>query len=149
MPQNRRRRVEVMSGTRPLKTGLSEADAADSVKRWEIVIDGWRPASLNELLRGGPWGAHRLKRRDREYVVLFANLARVPRATAKRRVSLRIVLPPKQRRWDEDALWKSLLDACVLAGLLKDDDPKWCELGGVDYVRGKALSTTIIVEDIA
>jgi hypothetical protein len=117
--------------------------------RWEIFVDGWRPASLNELLRGGPWGAHRLKRRDREYVVLFANLARVPRAAAKRRVSLRITLPPKQRRWDGDALWKSLLDACVRAGLLKDDGPKWCELGGVDYVRGKALSTTIIVEDIA
>jgi hypothetical protein len=134
---------------KPLKTTRTEADAGASGKRWEIFVDGWRPASLNELLKGGPWGAHRLKRRDREYVVLFANLARVPRATAKRRVSLRITLPPKQRRWDGDALWKSLLDACVHAGLLKDDGPKWCELGGVDYVRGKALSTTIVVEDIA
>jgi hypothetical protein len=138
-----------MSGTKPLKTGFSEADAADSVKRWEIAIDGWRPASLNELLRGGPWGAHRLKKRDREYVALFANLARVPRATVRRRVSLRIVLPPKQRRWDGDALWKSLLDACVRAGLLKDDGPKWCELGEIVYQRGTSLATTIILEDIS
>jgi hypothetical protein len=138
-----------MSGTKPLKTGLSEADADDSGNRWEIQIDGWRPASLNELLKGGPWGAHRLKRRDREYMVLFANLARVPRATAKRRVSLRIVLPPKQRRFDIDAFQKSTLDACTHAGLVKDDNPKYADWGGVDYIRGKVLSTTIIIEDIA
>jgi hypothetical protein len=116
--------------------------------RWDVFVDGWRPASLNELLRGGPWGAHRLKRRDREYVALFANLARVPRATAKRRVSLRITLPKGQRRWDGDALWKSLLDALVHAGLLKDDNPKWCQIGGVEYLRGTTLSTAILLEDL-
>jgi hypothetical protein len=137
-----------MARTKSLKTGRTESDPVASEGHWEIFIDSFRPASLNELLRGGPWGAHRLKRRDREYVALFANLARVPRATAKRRVSLRIVLPPKQRRWDCDAMWKSLCDACVYAGLLKDDGPSWCQLGEVEYVRGTTLSTTIILEDL-
>ncbi len=127
---------------------MSTAMPVPAPLRWEIAISAWRPASLNELLRGGPWGAARLKRLDREHVFLYSRLARVPHAVGKRRVSLRITLPPKQRRWDIDALWKSLLDALVKASMLRDDNPKWCEMGGVEYTRGEELSTTIILEEV-
>jgi hypothetical protein len=116
--------------------------------RWEVHIPWWRPAALNELLKGGPWGAAWLKKNDLSHVCVFAHWHHVPRATGKRRISLKIVLPPKQRRWDIDALQKSTLDACVTAGMLKDDGPKWAEWGGVEYTRGKSLSTTIVIEDL-
>ena len=116
--------------------------------RWEIIIDGWAPTPLNRLL--GHWAAAaRLKRYDRDHVVLFGGMAHVPLPTRKRRVSLRITLPPKQRRWDGDALWKSLLDACTKAQLIKDDNPNWCQLGTVEYEKERGeLSTTIIIEEL-
>ena len=39
--------------------------------------------------------------------------AGIPRATGRRRVSLHIVLAPRQRAGDPDAFWKSTLDALV------------------------------------
>lgn len=115
--------------------------------RHEIRIEGWAPTPLNRLL-GNHHAAARLKKLDREYVILHARLARVSRATGRRRVSLRITLPPRQRRWDPDALWKSSLDALVHANMLRDDCPKWCELGQVEYVRGAALATVIVLEEV-
>jgi Holliday junction resolvase RusA-like endonuclease len=116
--------------------------------RYAFTIDGWRPAALNELLKGGPYGAARLKRRDREYVWGYSRKAGVPRAKGPRRVSLAIQLPPRQRRWDIDALQKSTLDACVFARILVDDRDLYAEWGGVTYTRGPRLETTIIIEDI-
>ena len=129
--------------TKPKLPVPSEAET-----RYEITIPWWRPASLNELLRGGRWGARKLKARDRRVVCDFARYATVPAPEGRRRVSLRIVLPKGQRRWDIDALQKSTLDACTHAGLIRDDGPKWAEWGRVDYVRGERLSTTIIIESI-
>lgn len=117
--------------------------------RWEVVVPLWRPASLNELLAAGPYGANRLKKRDLEFVRVYAWLAGVPRASGPRRVSLEITVPKGQRRWDPDAFWKSLLDALVRDGKLVDDGPKWCLNGPVSYVRGEELLTKIIIEDVA
>lgn len=124
------------------------APTAAATGRWELFLRGFRPASLNELLSGGRWGAARLKKRDRQWIGFAAHLARVPRATGRRRVSLHITLPASQRRWDEDALYKSALDSCVSAGLLIDDGPKWCALGPVTYERTGTLSTTITLEEL-
>lgn len=115
---------------------------------WELIIPGWRPATVNELIAGGPWGAARLKKHDRDHVAVYARIDRIPRATGKRRVSLMITLCKGQRRWDTDALWKSLLDALVWAGMLIDDRPKWCELGPVEYARTGVLSTTISLDEL-
>ena len=119
-----------------------------AVRRWEVVIPGWRPATANQLL-GCHWGkAARMKAHDRQLIAVYTVLAGVPKASGKRRLSLRITLPKGQRRWDIDALQKSCLDGAVHAGLLIDDNPKWAAWGGVEYIRGEGLSTVIVVEDV-
>lgn len=114
---------------------------------WEITIPHWRPAALNELMRGR-WQAARLKARDRDVVAYWTWGRAIPRVTGKRRVSLRIMIPKRQRRWDIDAFQKSLLDALVHARVIIDDHPDDCEWGGVEYTRGDRLQTTIIVEEL-
>lgn len=116
--------------------------------RWEIVVPLWRPVALNELLAAGPYGANRLKKRDRDFIIVYSCLAGVPRAAGMRRVSLEITVPKGQRRWDPDCFAKSLNDALVYAGKLVDDGPKWCVNGPVSYVRGEGLLTKIIIEDV-
>lgn len=105
-------------------------------------------ARLNELL--GHWAkAARLKKRDRQWIALESRNQEIPLATGKRRVSLVVVLGPRQRRpMDPDALWKSLLDSCVHAGLLLDDGPRWCILGTVDYERGPHSEMRVVLEDV-
>jgi hypothetical protein len=86
-----------------------------------LVIDGWHPARLNQLV-GCHWGTRsKRKRVDREVIALEALAQKIPKAMGKRRVSLVLTLAPRQRAGDLDAYWKSLLDALVVAGLLVDD----------------------------
>jgi Holliday junction resolvase RusA-like endonuclease len=118
-----------------------------AVKVWSMEIPDWRPAALNELM-GNHGKAGRLKRADRDVVIGYARLRRIPAALAKRRVSLTITLPKGQRRWDIDAFQKSTLDACKHAGIIVDDRDLWVEWGGVKYERGIGLSTSIIIEEI-
>lgn len=120
--------------------------------RWEIPIDGWRPHALNELMKAYHMRAAQMKRLDRDHVIVFASMLakRIPPPTSKRRISLRITLPPRQRRWDIDAFQKSTLDACKHATLIRDDNENWAEWGGVTYVRNPAAdtcSTVVIVEE--
>lgn len=133
----------------PILPEAARVTRAGPPGRWEIAIDGWRPAALNELVNCHWRKRDRLKKLDRDHVILFAGRARVPLPKNLRRISLRIVLPPKQRRWDIDAFQKSCLDACKHAGLIKDDNPKWARWGGVEYPKQRGpLSTTIVVEDV-
>lgn len=116
-----------------------------------LEIKGWQPATLNSLLSGRTWHkAARLKKHDRELVTVLARNHRIPQATTRRRVSLVVTMAKGQRRPDEDAYWKSLLDALVAAKLLVDDSPKWCKLGGVVFLRGKdeAIGTQIVLDDL-
>jgi Holliday junction resolvase RusA-like endonuclease len=112
-----------------------------------IRIEGWRPASVNELT-GGHWAkAAKRKRSDARMVDSYARLAGVPSATGRRRISL-VVTQTTGRPLDPDNLFKSLLDACTKAGLLIDDSQRHCETGTVELRRGKAVETTIIIEEI-
>jgi hypothetical protein len=96
---------------------------------WTLDIPRWHPSRLNELM-GCHWGKRsRLKRADRQTVALLAKLPGIPKAPGPRRVSLRIVLKPRQRASDPDAYWKSTLNALVSCGLLLDDDRQTVELG--------------------
>jgi Holliday junction resolvase RusA-like endonuclease len=114
-----------------------------------IRIPNWRPTLCNELLNCGHWGQrHRRKRKDAEMVAGYALQAGVPVARGKRQISVVFTLSGRQRAFDVDAWQKALLDACVRAGLLRDDSPRWCELGSVEYVRGTEASTQIVLEDI-
>jgi Holliday junction resolvase RusA-like endonuclease len=117
-----------------------------AIQVWGMEIPNWRPAALNELM-GNHGKAGRLKQADRNVVIGYAKLRRIPAAMVKRRVSLTITLPKGQRRWDVDAFQKSVLDACKHAGIIVDDRDLWVEWGGVKYERGARLSTTIIIEE--
>lgn len=114
---------------------------------WQVHIPDFHPARLNQLL-GHHYRRGRLKRDDAMLVAHHLVQARVPRATGKRRVSLRLTLAPRQRAGDPDAYWKSLLDALVRCGALVDDNRHWCELGPVTFERGTRLETVIILEEV-
>jgi hypothetical protein len=113
-----------------------------------LGINGWRPASLNEMARSVKGKIH-LKQRDRAIICEAARLAGVPRAIGRRQLSMIIRVPKGQRRWDGDALWKSTLDAAKHAGLIVDDGPVWFQQGTIVYdpVRGP-LRTTLVIEDM-
>ena len=113
-----------------------------------LVIDGWHPSTLNQLMRCH-WGkSARMKRADREIVWAEALVQRVAKAEGRRRVDLVIDVEKGQRRPDRDAWWKSTLDALVGAGLLVDDGPRWCVPGSVSYRRTGRRRTAIVLTDL-
>ena len=114
-----------------------------------VWIPAWHPARTNELLTVHWAAAGRRKRADKEMVAGYCKQADVLKATGKRRVSLTIVVKPKQRRADPDSHWKSLLDALVACGMLVNDSPKWVELAPVVYERAADWGTRITLEDVA
>lgn len=112
-----------------------------------LTIPNWHPSRLNQLM--GHWAERaRRKKGDAEFVFVYAYLARIPRATGKRRVDLVVTLAKGQRSPDRDAWWKSTLDALVHARLLRDDCPKWCVPGSVEYRRADGPATTILLTDM-
>jgi hypothetical protein len=112
-----------------------------------ITIPGWRPATVNQLLRTVR-GRIRYKKLDRALITAYGRLAAVPPATVRRRVSAHITLGPGQKAADPDAYWKSLLDALVQAGMLVDDDAEGVEFGPVTFGRGPSWGTAIALEDL-
>ena len=65
-------------------------------------------------------------------------------------MSLFVTLGKGQRVCDADAFWKSALDALVHAGLLIDDNPRYCQLGEVVQKRGGEgeRATVIVLTDV-
>jgi hypothetical protein len=116
---------------------------------WVVEIDGWHPTTLNQMMGRNRYVIHRRKKKDRGVIAAAFLLARVPRATTKRRVILTITLGPRQREHDDDNQWKSLLDALVFIGALVDDKPKWLERMPVQYERGERRATRITLEDLS
>lgn len=114
-----------------------------------LCISNWHPATINQLLKSVR-DRIRLKKADRNMVFYMAKELKVPRATGKRRVHLTIIMKPKQRGADPDAYNKSLLDALVHAGLLRNDSHQWAEIAPVRYERGtaKQWGSLIVLEDI-
>ena len=119
--------------------------------KYSILIPNFFPTPLNKLLCH--WAvAAKYKKKDRQMIAAYGAMHKVPKATRKRRVTLRIYLQKRQRAWDPDALWKSTLDALVHAGLLTNDNKEGCELAPVEYCRlnneAHKTETMIILEDI-
>lgn len=118
--------------------------------KWTICIPRWHPTPLNKLMRH--WrAAARLKKIDREMVFIYAFRREGPHATpakGKRRVSLTIILGPKQRAADPDAYQKSLGDALVHAGLLTDDNRQGVEWAPTEFRRGPEFGTEITLADL-
>jgi hypothetical protein len=120
---------------------------AGTIREWKIEIPLWRPATVNELMkRGNHWSrAARLKNLDLGMIACHLVIANVPEATGNRRVGLEIV-QPGGRFPDPDNVWKSLLDALVLLGLLRDDSAKWCELAPPVFTRGPLRTVITLTE---
>lgn len=120
-------------------------------KQWSFVIPRWLPVSLNKLLRLH-WAARsRYQREAAEIIGLYGRvLDKVPEATQKRRVSLRLILPPGRPFLDTDNVWKQTLDALVKARLLVDDSPEWFVMGVCTEERGtkSSFGTIVTLEDI-
>lgn len=115
---------------------------------WTVGIPGWHPRRVNEW-DGRHWASRsRAKKSDRQVVALCCLAARVPPASCRRRVTLTITLGPRQRGADPDSYWKSLLDALVACGALRDDRKEWVELAPVRYDRGPARASRITLEDL-
>jgi hypothetical protein len=90
-----------------------------------------------------------LKKHDREMVCAYAWQAKIPPATGKRRVSLHVTHGKGMREFDDDAPWKSLLDAMPHAKLIVDDSCKYVEHGPVTFSPDpKAWGTAIRLEDL-
>ena len=124
-----------------------EADPAPG-GLWTMRILDWMPTPLNRLL-GQHWGkASRCKRDDAAEIRIAMASQHVPPATTKRRLTVLVVLPPKRRAPDPDALTKSLADALVHAGALKNDSHLWVEHGPVQFARGQRLTTFVTLETL-
>lgn len=115
-----------------------------------LHIPDWMPTSLNKLVNSHWAVASKYKKADRNLIALYATSQEIPKATRKRRVSLRVVLPKGQRSLDNDNVWKSLLDALKHCKLLVDDTPKYCETTTPVWLRsGTELKETfVILEDM-
>jgi len=74
--------------------------------------------------------------------------AKVPKAAGKRRVEIVIVLGKGQRAGDPDAYNKSLLDALVRLGYLKDDNRQWLQLESVKFSRAEEKAMIIRITDV-
>lgn len=113
---------------------------------WEIELPGWRPPSLNRYVSQDWRVRRRLKMETTERVAEACVLRRIPRATRKRRVSIRLAVP-SGRHPDHDNLTKALYDGLTACGALVDDGPEWVETGRYDALRGP-LKTVVILEDV-
>lgn len=114
---------------------------------WTLWIPGWHPTPLNKLMHGH-WsiGAKR-KKADAQQVATAVRAYGVPPAICSRRLEVLIVLGKGQRACDPDAYLKSLLDALVLAGALKNDNRTWVEWFPPRFARGEIAATYITLSE--
>lgn len=115
---------------------------------WTMHIPGWRPASVNQLLQRHWALAAKLKKNDQEVVSRAVMAYGVPRASGKRKVSILILIPKGLRTKDPDAYYKSLLDALVRSGALRDDTRNYVEISQPRFGKGEILETFITLEDV-
>ncbi len=141
--------VAKLTGTprpRAKRTPRPKPVAVLAPSSWVLFIPDYLPPSLNAMM-GGHWRTkHKLKAECLELVTWYGRM--IPKATSKRRVHLTLTRADKRHRRDEDSCWKSTLDALVRAGLLGDDNPDWCEVGGFMQTVGERVGTTVVLEEI-
>lgn len=117
--------------------------------KWEVVISGFLPTTVNELLKLHWAQRHKRKRTDCDLVGFLCIEKCVPLAATKRRVTVTFSAPGGRgaKHSDKDARYKVLLDALVKCGRLVDDSDKWCEWMPPTHVKGKK-QTMIVLEDV-
>ena len=116
---------------------------------YTIEIPNWHPPKSNQFV-GRHWSVkNRLRKLAIDMIFVYARQAKVAEATGQRKVSLKITMGPRGRVPDADAYDKLLLDALTKCRLITDDGRSGV-LGrvAVEFVRGKAPATTIVLEDV-
>lgn len=113
---------------------------------WTLDIPGWHPTPLNKLL-GHRMKASRLKAHDREIVGKAVLAYAVPAADEKRSVEMTLIYAAGERAVDPDASWKSLFDALVAAGALKNDSSAWVTYREPIILRGPIKRTIITIQE--
>lgn len=113
-----------------------------------LTIPNYLPQPHNVLVRMH-W-AKRKKEMDecKALVAAYALAQAIPKATGKRRVTVKLVLGRRNKVRDGDSSFKLILDSCTADGLLIDDGPRWCELMPLVQERGRERATIIILEDL-
>ncbi len=119
------------------------------MSEYVIHIPNWHPHRLNQLLKVHWSDAGRMKAGDMQMIASYGHKAGVTKATGKRRVEMTITLGKGQRGGDNDAYFKSTLDALVRLGYLKDDNRQWLDLEPVKYERAPLSATTIKIMEAA
>lgn len=118
---------------------------------WTLTIDGVLPMSMNERERVSHWTRRRELQDFTRTIAALAQNAGVPQAKGKRRVTLTIVKGKRSRRRDDpanrDSRAKSVLDALVANGLLRDDSDEWLDWPGVVETKADVKQTIITLED--
>ena len=116
---------------------------------YELTVPNWMPTPLNEFLRMH-WSRRRKALAEAaDFFALYAKLAGVPPATTPRRVTFtfRTTGGRGAKAGDQDARYKVGLDGLVRAGLLVDDDDRWCQLQPRKKERGPK-ATVVLLEDV-
>lgn len=130
----------------PMPPHLKKSLKKLSMEAWTFMVPYWMPTPINKLYDRHWIDRRRHKQSDAELVAHYGRS--VPKATGKRSVALHVVFPPKKRMPDVDALGKSLLDALVGCGILKNDSAPWCRLEPVAYSRGDELLSFITIREV-
>lgn len=115
----------------------------------EFFIKWWRPATINRLMFTTVWNRIRLQKEAAEMIGWYGR--ETPKATGKRRVTILVLMSPRMRPVDADALFKSTLDGLVAAGLLQGDRCENVELAPLEQrpVRDdEEWGTMIRLEDL-
>ncbi len=112
---------------------------------WEIIIPNFLPVSLNVLMRTH-WAKRGKARKElTDFLAVYGR--DVPKATGKRRVTIKLTRSGRGRLRDADGIPKLILDGLVCCGLLVDDSQKWCECTA-SYEHGDKRETRILLEDM-
>lgn len=118
--------------------------------RWQIVLDGFTPPSVNRLLTSHWAIGHRLKNAVKDRIACGRMMCGpIPDATGRRRVSVAVTVAGRGGMVDPDNTLKSLLDALVANRLIVDDSARWIEIGSVTVERGVVKRTVVTLEDVA
>ena len=114
-----------------------------------LTVPNYLPPTKNTLLRLHWSKQTKIKRECKALIAAHAIEQGIVKANWKRRVTVKLTLAGRAKERDGDSSFLTVLDALTEAKLILDDSPKWLELMPLEQERGKAISTVIVLEDLA
>lgn len=119
---------------------------------WSLRLDNYSLTSLNVLMRSH-WGDRKRIRDEVQtrWAIAHQNAPwTIPKATGRRRVTLRVNYSlPSRRPPDPDNIKKYTLDSLVRMGLLVDDSYEFCESLPGPPRKCNVPGVVLVIEDIA